>query len=266
MATIEWDKVGERFFQTGVDRGVLYLNDGGAVAWNGLLSVEDGSSKDVQSYFMDGVKYLEKISPGEYSGKLKALTYPIEFERVNGIEPVAPGLYYHDQPPQDFSLSYRTRLGDDLDSTDRGYKIHILYNLVADADAISFESISNPLKPVEFAWALTGTPPPLTGYRPTVHISIDSTLFDQESLQAIEDILYGTDTTVPRLPSIEEISQFIELLGALIIVDNGDGTWSAIDVGDAYITMLDPDTFQIDNADATYLNATTYKISTTNSD
>jgi hypothetical protein len=263
VATIIWDKVGERFFQTGVDRGVLYLNDGGAVPWNGLSSVEDGSVKEVQSYFMDGVKYLEKITPGEYSGKLKALTYPMEFERINGVEPVAPGLYYHDQPPQDFSLSYRTLLGNDLDGTDYGYKIHILYNLVADPDASVFDSIADPLKPAEFNWSLTGTPPTISKYRPTVHISIDSTLFNEDSLKAIEDILYGTDTTAPRLPSIEEISNFIQLLGSLIIVDNGDGTWTAIDVGDDYITMLDGTTFQIDNADATYLNAITYEISTT---
>lgn len=263
MATIKWDEVGKRYYETGLDRGVLYLNDGGVVPWNGLASVEDGSDKEVSSYYLDGVKYLSKISPGDFSGKLKAFTYPVEFDRVNGIETVAPGLSYYDQPPQDFSLSFRTRVGNDLDGVDFGYKIHILYNLIADPDPNTFDTIADAVKPVEFSWALTGTPPPLKGHRPTMHISIDSTMFDEDALQAVEDILYGTDTSNPRLPSIEEITDFVQKLGALIITDNGDGTWTATDLANTYITMINPTTFQIDNADATYLDATTYTISTT---
>jgi hypothetical protein len=264
VTAIAWDQVGERYFETGVDRGVLYLNDGGAVPWNGLVSVEDGSVKDVNSYYLDGVKYLEQISPGDFSGKLKAITYPAEFDRVNGIVAEGFGLAYYDQPPQDFSLSYRTRVGNDVDGIDHGYKIHLLYNLVADPDATSFETVGSPLKPAEFNWTITGTPPPLRGHRPTVHVSIDSTRTEFDVLNAIEDILYGTSTTEPRLPSIDELGDLFKTLGALIIVDNGDGTWTAIDTGDDYITMLNSTTFQIDNADATYLDATTYQISTTN--
>lgn len=263
MTAIAWDAVGERYFESGVDRGVLYLNNGRAVPWNGLVSLEDGSEKDVQSYYLDGVKYLEKITPGDFSGKLKAFTYPEEFDRVNGVEDVAPGLYYYDQPSQDFSLSYRTRVGNDSDGVDHGYKIHLLYNLVAKPEPSSFETLGSEIKPVEFSWSLTGTPPPLKGHRPTIHIAIDSRTFDPNALEAIEDILYGTDTSNPRIPSLDEINNFIQLAGSLIIVDNGDGTWTAIDVANEYITMLDATTFQIDNADATYLDVTTYEISTT---
>jgi hypothetical protein len=266
VTAIAWDQTGEHVFHTGIDRGVLYLNNGKAVAWNGLVSVSDGSDKEVQSYYIDGVKYLTKITPGDYSGKLRAFTYPIEFDQVNGVEPVAPGLNYYDQQPQDFSLSYRTRVGNDLDGVDHGYKIHILYNLVADPDETTYETLGDAVKPVDFSWSLTGTPPPLPGYRPTVHISIDSTLFDESSLKAVEDILYGTDTTSPRLPSIEEITEYVQMLGILVIVDNGDGSWTAIDEGNNYVTMLDPTTFKIDGADATYLDVTTYQISTTNPD
>ena len=263
MTTITWDRVGERFFQTGIDRGVLYPHEGPGVAWNGLTSVEDGSVGDNRSLYMDGVKYLEQMSPAEYAGKLKAFTYPVEFEDISGIERAAPGLLYYDQPPSSFDLTYRTRLGNDVDGTDLGYRIHILYNIVANPDPYVIETFRDPTRPTEFTWSLAGTPPVVKGYRPTVHISIDSTEIDPDILQTIEDILYGTGTTDPWLPSISEIRDLFETLGALIIVDNGDGTWQAIDAGNEYISMIDATTFRIANADATYLDATTYTISST---
>ena len=263
MTALSWDRVGERFFQTGVDRGVLYLHDGTAVVWNGLTAVEDGSLQDSQSYFLDGVKYLEKLTPAEFSGKLRAFTYPSEFDSLLGIEAVAEGLVYYDQPPKSFNLSYTTRLGNDVDGVDLGYKIHILYNLVANPDPYVFEAIRDPLKPIEFGWNLTGTPPMISGYRPTVHVAIDSTKTDPDILQSIEDIIWGTVDTHPRLPPIDELKNLFKALGVLIIVDNGDGTWTAIDQSDDYISMINSTTFQIDNADATYLDVTTYTITTT---
>lgn len=264
MAALAWDEFGDRVFHTGIDRGVLYLDDGRFAAWNGLIGVEDTPLKDTASYFYAGVKYLEKITPGDFSGKLRAFTYPDEFDEVNGVSTPADGLSYYDQPSRSFGLSYRTGLGNDTQGTEYGYKIHLLYNLVADPDSVSYETYGNPLKPAEFAWALTGTPVAVRQGRPTVHISIDSTKTEAVVLQAIEDILYGTDTTSPRLPLPDEVKDLYGAIGVLIIVDNGDGTWTAIDQGDEYITMLDATTFKIDNADATYLDASTYTITTTN--
>jgi len=269
MTTLVWDKTGTRFYQTGIDRGVFYPQGGSGVAWNGIVSVDEDSTTELKSFYLDGVKYLDNLLPGDFSGKLKAITYPDEFDQVNGIASPADGLLYYDQPFKSFNLSYRTRVGNDLDGTDYGYKIHLLYNIVANPDLYTFDTLKEQLQPIEFSWALTGTPPvnpSAKGYRPTVHISIDSNDTSPDILQAIEDILYGTDTTAPHFPSISEILGLFQSIGALIIVDNGDGTWQAIDASDNYITMLNSTTFQIDGADATYLNPTTYTISTTNPD
>lgn len=263
MATLVWDKVGERYFQTGVDRGVLYLIDGTAIPWNGLTGVEENTARDVRSFFLDGVKYLDSVIPGDFSGRLRALTYPDEFDAVNGIVDVSPGMSYHDQPGQFFHLSYRTKIGNDLEGLNHGYKIHLLYNLVANSDVVGFETVQDPVTPLEFAWALSGIPPSAEGRRPTVHISIDSTKTDPRTLEIIEDILYGSEISDPRIPPLDELTDLFASLGALIIIDNGDGTWTAIDLADAYITMLDDTTFQIDNADATYINISTYQISST---
>jgi hypothetical protein len=264
MTELVWDQIGERFYQTGVDRGVLFLQEGKGVVWNGLTSVEDTSTAENKAYYLEGVKYLNVLVPGDYTGKLKAFTYPDEFDGVNGIEHVSDGLAYYSQPPKSFNLTYRTRIGSDLDGLDHGYKIHLLYNLLANPDTYAFETIRNPSLPIEFSWALTGTPPKVKGTRPTVHISISSIDTDPDILELIENILYGTADSDPRFPSINEIADYFGYYGALIIVDNGDGTWTAIDEGDSYITMINATTFQIDNADATYLDATTYQISTTN--
>jgi hypothetical protein len=264
MATLTWDEVGERGYQTGVDRGVLYLHDGTVVPWNGLTGIEEGSNSELKSFYLDGVKYLENLSPGDFIGKLKAFTYPEEFDSVNGIASVAPGLSYYEQPPKSFNLSYRTRVGNDLDGTDHGYKIHVLYNLLANPESHSFGSLGGSVEPIEFSWNLTGTPPKITGTRPTVHLSIDSRTASPDVLKLIEDTLYGTATTNPSLPPITEIGEIFGYRGGLLIIDHGDGTWTAIDDSDTYITMLDDTTFQIDGADATYLDPETYTISSTN--
>lgn len=267
MATLEWDKTGERIYQTGIDRGVLYLHDGTVVPWNGLTDMDESSNSELKSFFLDGVKYLENLSPGDFLGKLKAFTYPDEFDQVNGMASVAPGLLYYEQPPKSFDLSYRSRVGNDIEGAEYGYKIHILYNLVANPDSVSRSTIQDSgVQPIEFSWSLTGTPPKIAGggFRPTVHVSIDSNKTPPDILKLIEGILYGTATTNPSLPSISEIADFFGYLGALIIVDHGDGSWSAIDESDTYITMIDATTFQIDDADATYSDPNTYQVSSTN--
>jgi hypothetical protein len=268
MTKLVWDEVGERSYQSGVSHGVLYLNpqpEGAWAVWNGLKSVEESSDMELKQFYLDGIKYLETLTPGDFSGKLTAYTYPEEFDSVSGIAEFNPGFAYYDQPPKSFNLSYRTKIGDDLDP-DRGYKIHILYNVLANPDTHTFATLQDKADPMEFSWSLTGTPPKpdLQGYRPTVHISIDSTTTPPDILAILEAQLYGTDTSAPSLPSIDDVAQYFGYLGSLVIVDHGDGTWSAIDGADTYITMLDPTSFKIDNADTVIIDSDTYTISTTN--
>lgn len=263
MAPLAWDQPGSHRYEAGVDRGVLFLPDGRAVAWNGLLGVEDSTSRESNSYYMDGVKFLERQIPGPFAATLRAFTYPEEFNEVNGVVPVHDGFYYHDQNPQSFSLCYRTRIGNDLDGTDHGYRLHLLYDVMANPASSSFQTIADDLQPSEFSWALSSTPPTPTGYRPTTHISIDSTETDAARLGAIEQLLYGSETEDPRLPPPDELADLFEMYNSLVITDNGDGTWTASDLTNTYITMVGPDEFEIVGADATYVDADTYDISTT---
>lgn len=207
MTALVWDAAGERIFQTGVDRGVLYLHNGPAVAWNGLISVDESSLTERKSFYIDGVKYLENLTPGEFQGKLKAFTYPDEFESVIGVISPALGLSYHEQPFKSFDLSYRTKIGNDIDGVDFGYKIHLFYNLVAVPDDKSFGTLGDSdVSPFEFSWTLTGTPPNISGMKPTVHLSVDSTKTPPEILSLLENTIYGNGSGEPSLPSISEIA------------------------------------------------------------
>jgi hypothetical protein len=207
MTALVWDQPGERVYQTGIDRGVLYLHDGTAVAWNGLTDVEESSNSESKSFYLDGVKYLEILTPGDFLGKLKAFTYPDEFDAVNGLAEVAPGLTYYEQPSKSFDLSYRTKIGNDLDS-EYGYKIHILYNVIANPDPYTFTTVKDTGDAVEFGWTLTGTPPKIEKFRPTVHVSIDSLKTPANILQTIEKTLYGSNIANPSLPSIQDLTEY----------------------------------------------------------
>lgn len=267
MTALAWDQVGERIFQTGCDRGVLYLKDDTVAPWNGLIGVEESPESELKSFYLDGVKYLQNLTPGEFSGKLKAYTYPKEFDSVVGIDSPAPGISFHEQPPESFNLTYRTRVGNDLQGAEFGYKIHILYNLFAKPDSYGFDTADSNVTPIEFSWDLSGTPVKFDKMKPMVHITIDSTTAPPDSLSELEAMLYGTDDLTPKFPDILELARMFGYVGILTIVDNGDGTWTATDLGDeyidVYITMLDDTTFRIDHANVTYSDADTYDISST---
>lgn len=205
MTALAWDQVGERVFQTGVDRGVLYLNDGTAVAWNGLTGVDENHSVEIKSSYLNGLKYLQYAVLGDFSGSLKALTYPDEFDSVMGIVEIHTGLSYYDQPHESFSLSYRTRIGDDVLGTELGYKLHILYDILANSDTYSFITQSESSEAMEFSWALSASPVILSGHRPTSHLVVDSRTTPLETLTALEETLYGTESTDPILPSVSDI-------------------------------------------------------------
>lgn len=208
MTVLEWDKVGERFFETGVDRGVLFPIDGEAVVWNGLTSITETVERDIKSYWVDGIKYLDHHVPGAYAGKLEAFTYPTILDELTGLGKYAPGVYLHDQKAKMFHLSYRTGVGNDL-NPELGYKLHIIYNVMANPSSVGISSIGGNVDPGKFSWDLLATPPTMFGARPTSHISFHSQHIDPAKLQAIEDRLYGTESTNPILPTMIELLSLI---------------------------------------------------------
>jgi hypothetical protein len=263
MAKLIWDAPGERLYSAGLDRGVLYLTDNSGVPWNGLVSVdEDLKDEKVDPVYIDGVKYLGIPAQGDYEAKLSALTYPDEFLEYDGWGDFGEGLFVDNQPVKRFGLSYRTKIGNDLEEIDHGYKIHLVYNLLAIPESHTHKTLSIQPSPTLFSWKLRATPVELSGYAPTAHYTFDSTILNPYLIAEIEAILYGNDVDDARLPTIQELSTLIVDWDLITITDNGDGTWTA-EGPDDLITMTGPHSFQIDQVDAIYLDEDTYEVSTT---
>jgi hypothetical protein len=256
MSRIEWGKTEDVSYQGGIDRGVLYLQDQSGVAWNGLISVVESIRDTSESLYFDGQKYADSQDSGAFFGKITAYTYPDEFSIYDGHLELNTGLVATEQPLSSFGLVYRTLIGDNNSNDYVGYKLHILYNLLAEAQPIGYSSIDSNVNPIIFEWAITSWPVNLSDYRPTAYAVIDSRYIDPQTLASIEDTLYGSEFTQPTLIPLEE------LIGSgqvIIIINNGDGTWTA-QGPDELITMLDATTFQITQVNAVYLDADTYTV------
>lgn len=266
---IVWDVNTEKTYETGVDRGVLYLTDGTAVPWNGITSVvEDLSSKTRSPYYLDGVKYLDTQQVGEYNGTLNAYTYPDEVYRLEGLTEITQGYFVENQRRETFSLSYRTKIGNGVNETGNGhYKLHLLYNLNAVPSNKTFNSTTNIGTPSTFAWDLTGIPVAVPYGTPTNHIILDSRKIDSLTLGYIEAWLYYGGTTpsgasyaFPFIPSPEDLYTFINgsLQPSLTITDNGNGSFTA--EGQA-VVMVDSTTYTIESNTVTAIDANSYTIS-----
>lgn len=212
MAKLIWDKTGERTYETGVDRGVLFVYDPttksykNGVAWNGLISVsESPSGAEANPQYADNIKYLNLISPEEFGASVEAFTYPDEFAICEGSKSAADGLAVNQQTRSKFALCYRTLLGSDTDGTDHGYKLHIIYNAMAAPTDRSYTTISDSPEAMTFSWDLTTTPEPVTGYKPSACLIIDSVEADDDTLAALEDKLYGGESTESSLPLPDQV-------------------------------------------------------------
>lgn len=237
MSRLLWDKNGQRFFEVGVDRGVLYLKDGSGVPWNGLVSVEEGFGNDgSEPMYFDGRKTLDAPLVGDFSATLTAFTYPPEFQEYEGVGALGNGLFVDDQEPKTFGLSYRTLIGNDIQGPDRAYKIHLLYNLAATPSSKNRETLTDSPTPTNFSWSLSSTPQAANGYRPTAHVILDSRDMWPDMREGLESILYGGTTTEARLPTINELLDFVATWGPQIIVPDSVGGLAQLDDGLGDIT------------------------------
>jgi hypothetical protein len=215
MSKLVWDKIGERFYETGVKKGVLYPQGPGGtypkgVAWNGLTAVtESPSGAEATPLYADDIKYLNLISAEEFGATIEAYTYPDEFAQCDGSAEIATGVMIGQQSRKPFGLSYVTTLGNDVDGNDYGYKLHIIYGALAAPSEKGYATINDSPEAITFSWEITTTPVSVTGFKPTASITIDSTKVDATKLEALEDILYGTANADPYLPLPDEVADLL---------------------------------------------------------
>lgn len=239
MPRLEWGVSGTRVYETGIDRGVLYVDGQPGVAWSGLTGVEmNATGGGSKSYYIDGNKYLLVSAAEEFGATIKAFTYPDLFAQCDGTAQARTGLFVTQQRRKSFGFSYRTSIGSDQ-TNDLGYKIHIVYNALAEASDRSYETVSDDVSPIEFSWSVTTRPPVMAGYKRTAHIEIDSRTTNTEVLKAIEDALYGDADHSPRLLSFTEVAAMYDAFYHFEVIDNGDGTFTINGPDEAIVSLGD---------------------------
>lgn len=219
MPRLEWDKVGERLYETGIDRGVLYPTDAtgaytNGVVWNGLINVsENPTGAEPNPQYADNIKYLNLVSMEELELSIEAFTYPDEFAVCDGSAELTSGVMIGQQSRKSFGLSYRSLIGNDVDGQDLGYKIHLVYGALAGPSEKAYQTINDSPEAITFSWDITTTPVPVEDHKPTASIIIDSTKVDKTKLKTFEDLLYGTDSAEAELPLPAEVLAHFAVLG-----------------------------------------------------
>ncbi|MCD8155151.1 MAG: hypothetical protein LUF78_10815 [Clostridiales bacterium] len=215
MAALTWDNTGERYYETGTKKGVLYPKDStGAypkgVAWSGLTAVtESPDGAEATDLYADDIKYGTLRSAENLGYTIEAYTYPEEFAQCDGSAAVADGVYIGQQTRTAFGFSYVTQIGNDV-SDEAGYKLHLIYNSTASPSEKSYSTINDSPEAITFSWEVETTPVTVTGYKATSEITIDSTKVDATKLASLETILYGDTDTEARLPLPDEVIELFE--------------------------------------------------------
>jgi hypothetical protein len=225
MARLTWDNTGERLYETGVDHGVLYIPDGNGdytdgVAWNGLTTVtESPSGAEATALYADNIKYLDLRSAEEFGATIEAFTFPDEFLQFDGVASPSPGVNVGQQSRSTFGFSYRTNVGNDVDGSDYGYKLHLIYGATAAPSEKAYATINDSPEAITFSWEVATTPISAGGsLKPTSQLVIDSTKVDAGDLTTLEDLLYGQAGN-PQLPSPAAV---IAIFGSgVTVVDMG---------------------------------------------
>lgn len=212
MSKLVWDLTGERFYETGVSKGVLYVYGtegyGEGVAWNGLTAVtESPSGAEATPLYADDIKYLNLMSAEEFGATIEAYTYPDAFKACNGEAELAKGVTIGQQARKTFGMCYRTVIGNDVAGNDLGYKLHIIYGALAAPSERAYATVNDSPEAITFSWEVTTTPVNVTGAKPTACITIDSTKVDAAKLATLEAKLYGSESETATLPLPDDIAE-----------------------------------------------------------
>lgn len=211
MPKLKWDQTGERFYETGVDKVVLFPMEstgqyGAGVAWNGITAVnESPSGAEPTALYANNGKYLNLISNEDFAATIEAYTYPDEFEECDGSKEIAPGVVIGQQKRKVFGLAYRSLIGNDVDGNDHGYKLHLVYGCLAAPSENNHSTVNDSPEAGTMSWSVSTTPVEVADAKPTATVTIDSTKADKTKLKKLEDMLYGTEQAESKLPLPAEV-------------------------------------------------------------
>jgi len=256
---INWDDPDRRYYQHGLDHGVLYIPSLDPIPWNGLISVDEGGEGSSEILYRDGVVYLADAEPGDFIGSITSMMYPDAFGACVGLPKAADGFYIDNQKPKPFHMSYRTLVGSGSRGDMFGYQLHLIYNCMATIGQRQRNTIGSDVQPVQFKFDIVCTPVKLPGYRPTAHYIVDTRFLSSSTIAEIETILYGSaDGVTPgRMPTPLELYDILHFGDAMTFTVHTDGTFTVTGSED---NLEDLDGFHflmrninaVDNLDGTY--------------
>lgn len=265
MAALTWNNAGERFFETGVDRGVLFVGENPGVPWNGLVGVSEApTGGEPTPYYNDGLKYINLATAEEYAATIEALSSPPAFDECDGTGTIGNGLFVTQQIRKQFHLSYRTRVGNDIEGTDHGYKIHLVYNALAGPSARPYTTLNDSTEAMTLSWGITTIPAIAAGFKPTAHYVIDSRKTPKVLLRYFELMLYGDEWSMSSMPSAQEVTSLFTSPGPIAIrnlVQNPVGSTSLsaskwiVSSGETMTYVTDEEAPAISVSDATGVGA-----------
>jgi hypothetical protein len=206
MTRISWSQNGERYFEAGIDRGVLYIDDDPGIPWVGLVNFnKQQSGGESTPRYLDGIKISNRASPENFEGTLDAYAYPPQFEQCDGTSRFQHGLRITQQRRKPFGMVFRTKIGNEIAGLEKAYKLHILYNLKAEPSTRGYRTLVDQNEPMTLSWKITSRPERISGFRPAAYFIIDSRDIPAELLTQLEDLFYGTETTEATLPTAGEL-------------------------------------------------------------
>lgn len=208
---ITWDEIENRQYELGVSKGVIYRPDASGVynkaeAWNGLINVtENPSGADTTKLWADNIEYAALRAAESYGGSIEAYIYPDLFAECDGQKEITKGVWIGQQNREVFGLCYRSEIGSAAKGQDAGYKLHLVYGLTASPSEKSHDTINESPDAATMSWDVEATPVSVSGFKPTASLTISSLDFDEAKMQALEKVLYGSDSAAARLPLPDEV-------------------------------------------------------------
>ncbi len=257
---VTWGDPAQRYYEHGLDRGVLYIPGRDPLPWNGLTSFDEGGGTTSSMLYRDGVVYLADVEAGDFSGKMSALFYPDEFHECLGMPEATDGLYVDNQKPKPFGLSYRTLIGNGGDEDPFGFQIHLVYGCMASLAPLSRQSMGASSTPVAMNFDIVCTPVKLPGYRPTAHYIIDTRNMSPSRVLELETILYGDDLTAGEMPTPTELFDLMNFGDAITVTLHTDGYFT-VEASAANVYSTGPYSFEMTNINGTDLGGGFYSLS-----
>ena len=207
MAKMVWDQMAEKFFEGGCSKGVCFTDYDTVSkyytvgeAWNGVSGFTDNpSGADEQASYADNIKYISLRGAENYGGTIKCFWYPDNFRKCLGKKTVTGGVTVSQQGRESFGFCVTTQVGNDVDGTEAGETLHIVWNATTSPSSKDYSSLNESPSPSELSFEFAANPVAIgdgTIYKASANMEICTVGMsneDKTKYNNLKAMLYGGD-------------------------------------------------------------------------